>query len=87
MTAGELLRTALPQWLAGTLDPRSQPLDPGARRVRDLDRLLCIDPEATYTGRQLINLLRARTFADYPGAPYLVDGHRLRLRLTIEEEP
>ena len=84
-----VLDDALPQWLAGSLAPRPQPVVPDAsptRRVRDLDRLLSIDPDATYTGRQLIDLLRARTFADHPGAPYVVDGHRLRLRLSIEED-
>ena len=87
--ASSLLHDALPQWLAGALVPWPQPIVADAaatRRVRDLDRLLCVDPDATYTGRQLIDLLRARTFADYPGAPYVVDGHRLRLRLVIEEE-
>ncbi len=87
--AAVLLGEALPVWLAGALMARPQPPLAGAvtHRVRDLDALLRVDPEATYTGRQLIDLLRSRSFAGHPGAPYVVDGRELRLRLVIEETP
>ena len=87
--AAVLLDEALPAWLAGALVAQPQPplADAVTHRVRDLDALLRVDPEATYTGRQLIDLLRARSFAGHPGAPYTVDGRQLRLRLIIEEAP
>ena len=85
--AATVLAEALPQWLAGSLIAQPQPELAGevTHRVRDLDALLRIDPQATYSGRQLIDLLRARSFAGHPGAPYVVDGRHLRLRLIIEE--
>ncbi|HYE06119.1 MAG TPA: formyltransferase family protein [Planctomycetota bacterium] len=82
-----LLEREVPRWLAGALVARPQPAGGAARRVRDLDALLAVDAEGTYTGRELIDLLRARTFAPHPGAPYLCDGRRYRLRLEITEEP
>lgn len=84
--SAELLAEAVPAWLAGRLVARPQPPSEAAHRSRDLDRLLRVDPDATYTGRQVIDLLRARSFTGHPGAPYAVDGQRLRLRLLIEEE-
>ena len=87
-TATQFLASAIERWIQGQLKPVPQDstLEP-SRSVSDLDQLLRIDPERAYTGRELVNILRARTFAPYPGAPYEIDGRRLRLRIEIEEEP
>lgn len=80
-----LLRDAVPAWLAGKLMAVGQAPGPAPRRDRDLESLR-VDPDQMYTGRQLIDLLRARTFPPYPGALYEVDGKKLRVRIEIEEE-
>ncbi|MEP7286094.1 MAG: formyltransferase family protein [Chloroflexota bacterium] len=55
-------------------------------RVRDVDALDEIDLDRTYTGRELLNILRARTFPPYKGA-YLRDGdHKVYLRLELLNE-
>ncbi len=87
MAAAEsLLTRSVPTWLAGGLPPIPQTPGGAARRVADLDRVLSIDAETTYTGRALIDLLRARTFPPH-GAMYHVDGRRFRIRINLEEVP
>ncbi|MFC1961610.1 methionyl-tRNA formyltransferase [Chloroflexota bacterium] len=57
--------------------------------TRDVENLDQIDLEATYRARDLINLLRARTFPPYRGAYFTVgEGRRIYLRLQLipEEE-
>jgi methionyl-tRNA formyltransferase len=52
-------------------------------------RIDAIDLDRTYTARELIDLLRARTFPPYPGA-YFVQGERkvfLQLGLRYEDRP
>jgi methionyl-tRNA formyltransferase len=57
-------------------------------RVRDVETIDEIQLERTYTGRELLNILRARTFPPYPGA-YFWEADRkvfLQLRLYYEDE-
>ncbi|MDD5544354.1 MAG: formyltransferase family protein [Acidobacteriia bacterium] len=55
----------------------------------DVGQIDEIDLARTYTGKELIDLIRARTFSSYPSA-YFRDGNRriyVRLRLGYEDEP
>jgi methionyl-tRNA formyltransferase len=57
-------------------------------RTRDVDHIDEIDLDRSYRARELIDILRARTFAPYPGA-YFRDGDRrifMRLQLDYEED-
>jgi methionyl-tRNA formyltransferase len=84
--AERLLSAEVPRWLRGEVKPRPQSGSGSAHRVADLDSLK-IEADRTYTGRELIDLLRARTFAPYPGAAYDCDGRKLRVRIEISEDP
>ncbi len=57
-------------------------------RTRDVERIDHIDPEGTYTARELIDVIRARTFPPYSGAYLMDQGRRvyLRLHLLYEEQ-
>ena len=57
-------------------------------RTRDLQGIDEIDLEATYKARDLINLIRARTFPPFPGAYFRSGGRKvyLRLQLAADEE-
>ena len=57
-------------------------------RTRDLEKIDAIDPEATFTARELIDIIRARTFPPYAGAYIQSEGQRIYLRLEMltEEE-
>ncbi len=54
-------------------------------RRSELDPASQIDLDKTYTARQLLNLLRARTFPPYPGCWFEADGHRYQIRVSIEK--
>jgi len=59
-----------------------------SHRTRDVEAIDEIDLNRAYRARDLLNLLRARTFPPYKGAYITVDGKRiyLRLQLTYEEK-
>jgi len=62
--------------------------DGTCHRVRDVERIDDIDPDRTYTARELIDIIRARTFPPYAGAYFKQRGRKvyLRLQLLYEEE-
>lgn len=51
--------------------------------AKDFGRLDWIDLDKTYTARELLNLLRARTFAPYPSVCVLDEGRRIRVRVEL----
>ena len=57
-------------------------------RTRDVERIDHIDLDHTYTARELIDVIRARTFPSYPGAYFIHQGRKvyLRLQLLYEEQ-
>jgi len=55
-------------------------------RLSDLRKTDEIDPEKTYKGSDLINLIRARTYPPYAGAYFRRGGKKIYLRLILEEE-
>jgi methionyl-tRNA formyltransferase len=58
-------------------------------RARDVERIDEIDLEATYKAKDLIDLIRARTFPPHSGAYFRSAGRKiyLRLQLDYEDEP
>ncbi|MGY8770716.1 MAG: methionyl-tRNA formyltransferase [Pirellulales bacterium] len=53
---------------------------------KELSKSDHIDLDQEYTARELINLLRARTFAPYPGAYFVEDGKKVFVRVSLEED-
>jgi methionyl-tRNA formyltransferase len=84
----ELFRHAWPEIRAGKAPRISQS---GAvvscHRTRDLEALDEIDLEATYKAKDLIDLIRARTFRPHPGAYFRSHGKKIFLRLDLADEP
>jgi methionyl-tRNA formyltransferase len=56
--------------------------------TRDVEHIDPIDLDRTYTARELIDIIRARTFPPYPGAHFIHQGRKvyLRLQLLYEEQ-
>ena len=52
-------------------------------RAAELEPASRIDLDASYTGRALLNLLRARTFSPHPGAWFVDAGVRYEVRVQI----
>lgn len=76
---------AWPGLREGTLLP--EPVDEGEgsfHRVSDMASIDRIDLDGKYTARELIDLIRARSFPPWPGAYFEADGHRVYLRLELE---
>lgn len=48
--------------------------------VKEIDR---IELERVYTARELIDIIRARTFSPYPGAYFVHQGRKVYLRLQL----
>lgn len=52
-------------------------------RTRDVERIDHIDLDRTYTAKELIDVIRARTFPPYPGAYFEHEGRKVYLRLQL----
>lgn len=84
----ELFQDAWPRIRGGTALPLPQSGTGTYHRTRDVDAIDEIDLEREYRAGDLLNILRARTFAPYKGA-YFRDGARkvyVRVQLIPEEE-
>ncbi|GAB1421628.1 formyltransferase family protein [Anaerolineales bacterium] len=69
-----------------SFEPVLQSPDEGTfHYVKDIQSIDEIDLDATYVARDLINILRARTFPPYKGAYFLTeDGRRVNIRIELE---
>lgn len=63
----------IPQTQAGT-----------SHRVRDVDTIDHIDLDQQYVARDLLNILRARTFPPYKGAYFVEAGRKVYVRVQLE---
>jgi methionyl-tRNA formyltransferase len=83
----DLFRRTWPSLRVGDVQRRPQAPGQGSvHRLRDVERIDEIDLDRTYTGRELIDILRARTFLPYPGAFFRVGGKKIYLRLQLLED-
>jgi methionyl-tRNA formyltransferase len=81
----DLFADTWPAIRAGTARRAQQPADAGStHRARDLARIDEIELDRAYSGRELIDILRARTFPPYPGAYFRADGRKVHLRVELE---
>ena len=85
----DLFKRTWPRIRAGKVERIPQdPKEGTLHRARELARTDIIHLDQTYSGRDLINILRARTFPPHAG-PHFVEGGRkiyLRLELLYEEQ-
>lgn len=86
-TALELFCDSWPKLEDESLDPIEQEEDEGTMHyVKDVEEIDCIDLDAIYTARELIDILRARTYPPHPGAYFKHEGRKVYLRLELFEE-
>jgi methionyl-tRNA formyltransferase len=81
-----LFQRSWPALLDGTAKARAQPEGGTTHRLRDLDELDAIDLDAPSTARELIDVLRARTFPPHRGAWFVRDGRKVYVSVTLEAE-
>ena len=82
----DLFSSAWPDIAAGKLSGRRQPAGGTCHRTRDVEAIDEIDLDGEYTGRRLLDVLRARTFPPYRGAYFCEGGKRIYLRLQLIPE-
>ncbi len=81
----DLFRASLPRIAAFDIPRQPQDLVSGSfHRRRELDVESFIDLDQYYTGRDLLNLLRARTFEPHPGCRYEDGGELFEARVAIK---
>lgn len=83
----ELFRNTWPLIKSGKVTCLEQSGEAGTyHRICDVEEIDEIDLDRTYVARELINILRARTFPPYKGAYFTANGKRVYMRLTLEYE-
>lgn len=76
-----------PRFKLGQLKPIPQSPDAGTHHRRaDVETIDRIDLDKKYKARDLINILRARTFTSYRGAYFEVGNKRIYIRVVLEED-
>jgi methionyl-tRNA formyltransferase len=82
-----LLSEVWPELARGNVTKRPQPAAGGSsHRSKDVDAVDEIHLEKEYKARDLLNILRARTFPPYPGAYFVDQGRKVFLSLDLRYE-
>lgn len=82
----ELVERSLPLLLDGDLTGRRQPDDaPPAHRRAELEPASRIELDAATTPRDVLDLLRARTFPPHPAAWFEDGGRRYEVRVEVRD--
>jgi methionyl-tRNA formyltransferase len=82
----QLFSEMWPRLASGNISSKPQPSGGTQHRTRDVERIDLIDLDRQYTGRELIDILRARTFPPYRGAYFMDGDRRVYMRLAFEPE-
>ena len=81
----ELFRRTWPKLRTGDVSPRPQSREGGTvHRVDEVEAIDAIDLDASYRARDLIDVLRARTFPPHRGAYFTAGGRRIYVRIQLE---
>lgn len=81
----ELFIEHLDELSAGNVPRIPQGEGPRARRSTELHPASRIDLDRTYTGRELLNLIRARTYRPHPAAWFVDGDQKYEVRVEIQE--
>lgn len=83
----ELLKKTYPVLRTGRFTAKPQNLAAGSfHRASELESASKIDLDANYRARDLLNLLRARTFEAHPGCWFEEDGNQYYLSIKIRKD-
>jgi methionyl-tRNA formyltransferase len=83
----DLFKETWPEIVAGRAPRTTQDHGRATLHKRaELAALDCVALEREYVGSELLNLLRARTYAPYPAAYFMEQGRRVYLRVHLWEQ-
>ncbi|HEV7797170.1 MAG TPA: formyltransferase family protein [Pyrinomonadaceae bacterium] len=81
-----LFKESYPAIKSGNIPRVPQELECGSFHfARELEEASRIELDKTYTARDLLNLLRARTFPPHPAASFVADGQTYEVRVEIRK--
>jgi methionyl-tRNA formyltransferase len=81
-----LFRDVYPLMVAGNIPKHPQAISEGSFHFRsELDSASVIDLDKLYTARNLLNLIRARTFPPHRGCRFIDGGKTFEVRLSVTE--
>lgn len=84
----ELFIATYPTLRAGVIPRTPQDLSRGsAHRAHEMDAVSVIDLDREYRARDLLNLLRARTFPGHPACSFRDEGEEYEVRIDITRKP
>lgn len=88
-TMERLFRDTYPRLRAGSIERRPQDLSRGSlHTAAEMEPASRIDLNKHYTARELLNLLRARTFPGHPACSFTGDdGEVFEVRVAIQRKP
>jgi methionyl-tRNA formyltransferase len=79
----ELFKKHWPEICQGKIPRTAQPDETVCHFQRELDDASRIDLDALYSGREILNIIRARTFEPHPGAWFEDAGQKYEVRISI----
>lgn len=83
----DLFKSAYPSFRGGALQRIPQDLSKGSLHyAKEIDVASKIDLDRSYPARELLNLLRARTFPGYPSCRFEDGGELYEIRVKIERK-
>lgn len=81
----KMFQRSWPKIIAGAIDPRPQDPDAGTyHRTDDVEEIDRINLGESYIARDLLNILRARTFPPHESAYFVQDGRKVYVRVDLE---
>jgi methionyl-tRNA formyltransferase len=83
----ELFKATWPKIRSGRAPRIPQKIEAGTHHItKDVEDIDAIDLDKMYRAKDLIDIIRARTFGPYPGAYFTYEGRRIYLRLELLDE-
>jgi methionyl-tRNA formyltransferase len=86
LTTIELFKEVYPSTRLGSYSVAAQTTQGSFHYARELDPASEVKLSQTYLARDLLNLLRARTFEPYPPCFFVDDGKTYEVRISISEK-
>ena len=81
----DLFKRKFDDIVSGTIPRIPQDLEKGSfHKANELEEASRIDLDKSYRARDLINILRARTFLPHPGAWFIDNGRKYEVRIEIK---
>ena len=81
----DLFKKTWPLLKSGNAPRLKQDINAGTyHKTKDVEKIDNIELDRKYTAKELINIIRARTFPPYRGAYFKINGRKIYIRVELE---